>query len=581
MIRRGLALLAFALVATCGAAGADPAASQPATSPAAAWKDGLSLVVAVAPVKAVCGPKDRLAFELTFTNTTQDAFCIYNKLLDGKYANDKELSAAGGITFTDTKTKQSWRIICDGEISRDPRNTPTMLLKPAGLLGVTLELEDNLKFAPAGGGKSQAQLPPGNYEAVITLRFENYPAKMRYWAGEITSAPIMVEIAERQATAPTTSASSPDAAQVQAQIKLLGDSNRGVREGATRKLLEIGEPARASLQQAAVGADLEVAARAKEILASLDGLIRGLDGKLLERYRGQKVLVLFHAYPVGKIGEDNREAHRKLAQEIEASLAKAKVSVVRVVTTSRDFLDQDTSIHFDQMMLLDCQGQDPAEALKDIPHRQAAIVFVDGAYKAGLPSPADAKGRVPAPWAYQAWGTGNLPKRDVDLARYEKLQGVKVDYVPPQAGGAGAGGAAGYAKLTAVKDLTLLEVFLLTKAGFFMQAAPTTTSASSPAATEPGKIDTRKSGFYKFGKWEYRLTVGKGLGALRSGESTASGSLSYDGKAILGGGQNDTITTPWGRMYWSVQRKDGLLSGWLTWTDDARAGKQIYPPEGE
>ena len=298
------------------------------------------------------------------------------------------------------------------------------------------------------------------------------------------------------------------------------------------------------------------------------------------QYHGQKVLALFHAYPIGKFKEDNREALAAAAKTVEEALDKAKVKVVHVVRTSRDFLDQDTSVHFDQMMLLDCQGKDPAEALKDVPYRQAAIVFEDGNFRASLPSPQDKKARVPAPCAFKSWGSGEVAKRDAELRAFGLIKGLRVEYTPPLAGGAGAGGSAGFARFFPEKGMTLLEVFALTKAGFELQAA--TTSASSPAAsTEPARFDRKKGGIFQSGKWEYRYTVGKGPAALGGGEA-ASGTLFFDGKAIPAANQNDYILTPWGRMYWNIPQKEGpWSSGWLTWTDDARAGHKIDPPTGD
>ena len=71
-----------------------------------------------------------------------------------------------------------------------------------------------------------------------------------------------------------------------------------------------------------------------------------------------------------------------------------------------------------------------------------------------------------------------------------------------------------------------------------------------------------------------------GVGGPPSSDNSTT--LFFDGKAIPAANQNDYILTPWGRMYWNIPQKEGpWSSGWLTWTDDARAGHKIDPPTGD
>lgn len=180
--------------------------------------------------------------------------------------------------------------------------------------------------------------------------------------------------------------------------------------------------------------------------------------------KGQKVLLAFHAYPVGKpgLGQDNPAARKKVADDIQAALTKAGVKVVKVIRA-----DDPTprSIHFNQTLLLDCGGKDAAAALADVPHRTHGIVFRDGAYVRGLPGPQDAHRAEPMAVAYRAWGTGMLGRPDPrpNLAQLRAMPTVHVDYVRPAMG---SGGSLGYALLTPEGTTTLLEVFLAAQADF-------------------------------------------------------------------------------------------------------------------
>src|SRR5437762_7766325 len=64
------------------------------------------------------------------------------------------------------------------------------------------------------------------------------------------------------------------------------------RDAAARKLIDAGEAARSAVKELADSADLEARSRAKEILRRLDGR---------RQVRGRKLLVSFHAYPVGSM----------------------------------------------------------------------------------------------------------------------------------------------------------------------------------------------------------------------------------------------------------------------------------------
>lgn len=182
--------------------------------------------------------------------------------------------------------------------------------------------------------------------------------------------------------------------------------------------------------------------------------------------RGQKVLVWFHAYPVPEVGQqpNNREGKKKTADAVQAALTKAGVTIVKQVVADAQPELRD---HLYQTLLLACGDQDPAEALKDVPHRVTGIVFRDGKYVRGLPLEAEGrcKGFVPAPHGYFLWGLGD--KRGRDQARLKGLKGIRVEdfsYRGPPGGG--AGGESGRVRIFPEGDMTLLEMFLLTQAEF-------------------------------------------------------------------------------------------------------------------
>lgn len=229
------------------------------------------------------------------------------------------------------------------------------------------------------------------------------------------------------------------------------------RDAAARKLLEAGDAARKAVEELTGSADLETRTRAKEILRRID--VRHLA-------KGRKVLVAFYRFPVGsnEKGSDKTEAHDKVAREIQDALAKAGINILQIVRDSRQSERRHENpkvggLHFEQMLLVDIQNREPDTTLSDLPHRQGAIVFDDGAYTRGIPL----KGiGIPARYAFMAWGTDESGLKEAELARCRDLRGVAVNDLPqyrrPEDGGS--------VKLTPEPGTTLLEVFLLTRARF-------------------------------------------------------------------------------------------------------------------
>ena len=58
-----------------------------------------------------------------FTNGGTFDFCLYNKLFDWMYADDKDFARCAEIRFIDITTKEDWRVVCGAEIFRKARNT--------------------------------------------------------------------------------------------------------------------------------------------------------------------------------------------------------------------------------------------------------------------------------------------------------------------------------------------------------------------------------------------------------------------------------------------------------------------------
>jgi len=187
---------------------------------------------------------------------------------------------------------------------------------------------------------------------------------------------------------------------------------------------------------------------------------------LPEEVRGQKVLVHFAFYSPKPPGKEETTK----AEEVRSALKKAKVSLVKVVSEEENN-GQGQSYY--AMLLLDCKGQVPKKALADIPHCGGGIVFQDGNYQEGLPVSSDVKGMIPARWGYVFWGGTERRiggRFDRDMERFKKIPGLKMQIHDTNDGTPGSGISA---RLTAEPGKkTLLEIFLLTGAGFEHQEAP-------------------------------------------------------------------------------------------------------------
>jgi hypothetical protein len=164
----------------------------------------------------------------------------------------------------------------------------------------------------------------------------------------------------------------------------------------------------------------------------------GDDDKLPEKYRGQKVLVLFARADTGA----------------EEALKKAKVAIMEQITASA--------------YLIDCGKEKPREVVEALPGHQGAIVFGDGEFKEAI-GYLDRRKRlqVPQPYASVRWGsTANDQKRmQADVDKFSKMPGVKAEHINTRPGEKVIGNP-WMLRLTPAKGKTLLEVFVLTRAGF-------------------------------------------------------------------------------------------------------------------
>lgn len=191
--------------------------------------------------------------------------------------------------------------------------------------------------------------------------------------------------------------------------------------------------------------------------------------------KGEKVLASFWHYPVVPIPDkggttaeefaaDQRAAQDKVLQAIQS----AGVNVLRVVRVS----DRNARYEYSSLLLLDCKGQSPEKVLRALPYFLTGVVFQDGQYSKGLPVDLESKwlvtakkGQVSAAFAFYNRGGSayaNLQQGEQDVKRFQTLDAVNVEATAP----AGAAGSGWSAKLTPRAGHTLLEVFLLTEAGF-------------------------------------------------------------------------------------------------------------------
>jgi hypothetical protein len=173
-------------------------------------------------------------------------------------------------------------------------------------------------------------------------------------------------------------------------------------------------------------------------LLTIAGLAWAGGRKLPEKYHGQKVLVRFASTD----------------QDADDALKNARAVVVEKVTA--------------KTYLLDCAKEKPHDVLQRLPGHQGAMVFHDGAFKEAL-GYKTRKGAylVPQPYASLRWGStfNAIKQMEQDIARYSKLPGVVAEKINTRPGERVFGNP-WMLKLTPAKGTTLLEVFVLTKAGF-------------------------------------------------------------------------------------------------------------------
>ncbi|MCK4623926.1 MAG: protease inhibitor I42 family protein, partial [Phycisphaerae bacterium] len=103
-------------------------------------------------------------------------------------------------------------------------------------------------------------------------------------------------------------------------------------------------------------------------------------------------------------------------------------------------------------------------------------------------------------------------------------------------------------------------------------------SSPEKSTPKPAKIDLKKSGTYKSGKWEYRYWVWAGPPARGR-----KGRLFYNGKEIKGYegniGRNDYYQTPWGKIYWAgLFYMQGGSQGWLPWSPGIKLARLLPSP---
>jgi hypothetical protein len=206
----------------------------------------------------------------------------------------------------------------------------------------------------------------------------------------------------------------------------------------------------------------------------------GIARNLPENVRGQKVLLAFGFYENAARGQRSAKA-----DDVRAALKKAGVELVEAVTEEEK---SEPIWRYEALLLLNCKDK----ALAGLPCRKGGIVFRDGNYHEGLandnPESGEKKNQVPANYAWQPWGIPQLMsgQKDKDLERFRKIGGVAVEYVPPPPL---TGGGAGWGKLTPeAGKRTLLEVFLLSKAGF-RYVDPSEVPRKGGKASEPAVND--------------------------------------------------------------------------------------------
>ncbi len=179
------ALIGLALVATLSAAGE------------AVVKDGLS--VAIAPTKAAFAEKERLAFTITYRNTTDKDMWLFNPALG--FSDGVGFAKLGSFTVASVASGERWQLVCQAEITRADRFGWGAVQVKAGQPYETTFTTAHLALAASPRALLLPATPkPGKYRLQVELvlgRPEAEDRSHQYWTGTIKLNPAEFEVAAK------------------------------------------------------------------------------------------------------------------------------------------------------------------------------------------------------------------------------------------------------------------------------------------------------------------------------------------------------------------------------------------------
>ncbi len=187
-----------------GAAGPAPAKEDTGKAPASVVEKGLS--VAVRPAKKVFGPKEPLAFDVTFRNVSEKPFLLFDVEFYPWWRY--EFTVVGGAN-----PGRRWEGRCMAKFRRTPPEPIAM--RPGESRVVKAVLDDRFMYGRPGGGHMDwsKRLPAGKYRLSIERKLTEFvdwtrlgehhkPAAAErkwpfpFWTGTIKTRPVEFEIAK-------------------------------------------------------------------------------------------------------------------------------------------------------------------------------------------------------------------------------------------------------------------------------------------------------------------------------------------------------------------------------------------------
>ena len=146
--------------------------------------------------------------------------------------------------------------------------------------------------------------------------------------------------------------------------------------------------------------------------------------------------------------------------------------------------------------LVELGSRDFETTLKDLPMRRGALAFEDGNAKTSLKFEEKRRrsARILTPESFASIRWGSTAKDQIrmkdDVEKFSKMKGIHAELINSMLGKKVYGNL-NYLKLTPEKGVTLLEVFLKTRAGFYYKQVDVSDESPSKKADPNNKTKTK------------------------------------------------------------------------------------------